>query len=264
MSSLLLAFPLLLTTPDACQLSAGTHQLSLTAGGLRREAMVVVGKKVAGAAPVVFAWHGFGGSPEDLAPAVHAEEHWEDAVVVLPRGMDRTIPKFGEVKRPGWQILVGELGGRDLALFDALHARLRKDGCLDERRVYSTGFSNGAFFSNLLACHRAHVLAAIAPVGGGGPFEACGGAVPTRVFHGTADPVVPFESAQRTVETWSHLAGCPGSPAPVEEQCASTTCAGGVEIMFCSARVGHSFGGRAQAQAVAAFLRRHQRPAKAR
>jgi polyhydroxybutyrate depolymerase len=52
---------------------------------------------------------------------------------------------------------------RDVKLFDALLARLRKEHKIDERRIYAAGFSNGGFFTYTLWAVRGDVLAAVAP-----------------------------------------------------------------------------------------------------
>lgn len=255
---MLLWLPVLLLSAAPCPLAAGEQKVILNVHGVEREALVVVGARAAANPPVLFAWHGFGGSPERLVGAVEPADRWADAVVVFPRGLPRTFPQFGDVEGAGFQVTQAEFGGRDLAFFDALYDHLLSRGCLDRSRVYSTGFSNGAFFSNLLACHRGARLAAIAPVGGAGPFEACERArVHVRVSHGTRDKIVPFSRAEETVETWAVQNHCKSAPRPAAEGCAVETCEGGVAVMFCSANVEHTWGGKAQAAAVAAFLRGH-------
>ena len=70
---------------------------------------------------------------------------------------------------------------------------------VDRRRVYATGFSNGAMFCHRLAMARPDLVAAIAPVAGTipqplldpGPGEAV--AVAVFMAHGTADRMVPYE-----------------------------------------------------------------------
>jgi polyhydroxybutyrate depolymerase len=66
--------------------------------------------------------------------------------------------------------------------------------CLNERRIYVTGYSNGAFLASSLACVYADRIAAIAPVAG---LRDPAGCKPTRpvpivAFHGTADQWVSF------------------------------------------------------------------------
>ena len=60
--------------------------------------------------------------------------------------------------------------------------------------------SNGGFMSNRLACDRADVFAAVAPVAGTlGVGVACNPSRPVSVWeaHGTADPLVPFKRRRR-------------------------------------------------------------------
>jgi polyhydroxybutyrate depolymerase len=74
-------------------------------------------------------------------------------------------------------------------LLDELEATL----CVDTTRVFSTGMSNGAQMSSLLACRLADRVAAIAPVSGEEYLEPCDGRpVPIIAFHGTADPILPY------------------------------------------------------------------------
>ena len=74
-------------------------------------------------------------------------------------------------------------------LLDHLEATL----CVDPARVFSTGMSNGAQMSSLLACRLPGRIAAIAPVSGEEFLAPCNGApVPIVAFHGTADPILPY------------------------------------------------------------------------
>lgn len=242
-----------------CALKPGRHTLELDVAGQRREALVLVGPEVGEAAPpVLFAWHGFGGSPDNLIPALSPQSHWKDGLLVLPQGLGRSFKQFGEVVRDGWQVVRGELGDRDLMLFDALVERLGKDGCLDRARVYSTGFSNGGFFSNLLACHRAAALAAVAPVGGGGPFSPrCDGRVPVRIAHGSKDGVVPYKRAQESVKVWAQQNGCSAPPPSGAPGCtALARCGKPVEL--CTFDGGHTWP-RDQTADLYTFLRAHRR-----
>lgn len=250
---MLVALLLASALPLGCAQVPGTRTLNVTAARLPREVLVVVGEEVRGPAPVLFAWHGFGGSPQNLLRALSVDTLWRGAIVVLPKGLGRTFAQFGDVEKPGFQVLSNELGGRDLALFDVVLERLLKDGCADGKRIYSTGFSNGGFISNMLACVRADRLAAIAPVGGGGPFEPCAPGVPVRLSHAVDDTVVPWHLAQESAETFATLNRCPSSPAPRPGTCAVVAC-DGITIMFCAARGGHTWGGPSQAQDIASFL----------
>ena len=80
----------------------------------------------------------------------------------------------------------------DLAYVDAVLDQLEATLCVDTARVYSTGLSNGAGMTSLLACVRADRFAAAAPVAGvRAPIE-CDETTTTPVmaFHGTVDPIL--------------------------------------------------------------------------
>lgn len=236
-----------------CRIPVGTRPVTIEVAGQDRTALVRRGADAGDGAPVLFVWHGFGASARSILPAVSAETHWNDALVVAPQGLDRTFEKFGSVARPGWQVLLGELEDRDLQFYDALLDHLRP--CMDSARVYSTGFSNGGFFSNVLGCHRRDTLAAIAPVGGGGPFAACQGAMPVMVTHGTADRTVAYEMAEHTVQTWSEPNRCAGS-VPQSDGCTGLDCE--TPTALCVFDGGHTWP-RGTDAAIAAFLRSHVR-----
>lgn len=222
---------------QACSLMDGLHVLQV--GETKREFVVERGPK-AGAqpGPVVFIWHGYGGYRPRNVSLIPGRE-WPEAIRIAPKGLPRTLPGYGSARRRGWQIRSGEYGDRDLAFFDALVRKLEASGCADPAQIYSTGFSNGGFFSNLLACRRADRLAAVAPVGGGGPFEDCLGEVPVLVFHGTKDTVVPFDFAKKTFETWSKVNGCDAVTPPARGCLKAPGCR--QALRFCGAAVAHTW-----------------------
>lgn len=78
-------------------------------------------------------------------------------------------------------------------LIDALQAEYN----IDPRRVYANGLSNGAGMSFVLSCSLSERIAAVGLVAGAYlyPWDSCAPSrpVPAIVFHGTADPIVPFE-----------------------------------------------------------------------
>lgn len=98
------------------------------------------------------------------------------------------------------------------AMLDRLEAAL----CIDSKRVYATGLSNGGFMVHRLACEAADRIAAIASVSGTNAFLGCSPtrAVPVFHFHGTADTIVPYNgfggytSVEATVQFWTKNNGC--------------------------------------------------------
>jgi polyhydroxybutyrate depolymerase len=139
--------------------------------GVRREALVVIPEATADdqPAPVVFVFHGHGGTSRQAARSFGLHTHWPEAIVVYPQGLPTpgrlTDP---EGKRNGWQHAAGEQEDRDLKFFDAMLASLKSEHEIDEARIYSTGHSNGGGFTYLLWASRPDVFAAVAPSSAGG------------------------------------------------------------------------------------------------
>jgi polyhydroxybutyrate depolymerase len=132
--------------------SAWAQQLDrweLTVEGAPREALVyapAVAKSTA--TPVVFAFHGHGGSAAGAARMFAVHRHWPEAIAIYLQGLNTpgrlTDP---EGKKPGWQHGAGVLGDRDLKFFDAVLTKLQTDYRVDAKRIYSTGHSNGGAFT---------------------------------------------------------------------------------------------------------------------
>ncbi len=224
----------------SCTLEPGSQIRTIPVAGQLRRYRLQVGPEVGleGGAPLVFLWHGFGQTAVGVESLIRPERDWPGAIVVAPEGQPRSFPQFGRTSRKGWQVRTGELRDRDLAFFDSMLAEFSSARCVDPARVYSTGFSNGAFFTNLLGCIRPDALAAIAPVAGGGPFnESCEGSMPVLITHGERDRVVPFDSARTSLEHWKRQNSCRAQD-PEHDRCvASSGCDSAVTV--CSHGGGH-------------------------
>ena len=179
-----------------------------TVGEHKREALVVASSS-SEPAPLVFAWHGHGGTMKHAATTMAFHKQWPDAVVVYPQGLPTpgalTDP---EGKRAGWQKTAGDQADRDLKFFDDMLKTLKKDHKIDDKRIYATGHSNGGGFTYLLWAQRGEVFAAVAPSAAGG--RAVQGVKPLPCLHvmGEADPLVRPEMQKRTVEVVKKTNGC--------------------------------------------------------
>ena len=134
----------------------------------------------------------------DMNP-VAAENNF---IVVYPNG--QFIRRPDDMPVFGWNYV------RDVAVFpqelpqddtqyliDLIHD-LGLDLNIDERRVYVTGFSNGGFMTQRLACEASEHFAAFAPVGAtafAGIDNICESSppVPILMIHGTRDVSVPWQ-----------------------------------------------------------------------
>src|SRR5579862_7840037 len=94
-----------------------------------REAIVYApSKKTDGKVPLVFDFHGHGGTAKHVAKTHHIHETWPEAVVVYMQGLN-TPGKLTDPdgKQSGWQSGPGDQKDRDLKFFDAVLASMKKD-----------------------------------------------------------------------------------------------------------------------------------------
>ncbi len=148
-------------------------------------------------------------------------------------------------------------GVDDVQFTKDLLSLVESEYCVDPKRIFATGFSNGGFMSHMLGCDMADTFAAIAPVSGvlGIPAAKCTPSRPIPVLdiHGTADPVVPYDggpalkllppiqfaSVDASVGFWRTANACL-SPAVVDYENGDATCLrwgdcnGGVDVELCT------------------------------
>ena len=158
--------------------------------------------------PLVFVWHGHGGTSRNAARSFAIHRHWPEAIAVYPQGLNtpgRLTDPGG--KKPGWQHSVGAQQDRDLKFFDALLARIKQDYRVDEKRIYSTGHSNGGAFTYLLWAERGSVFAAVAP--SGAAYRGAPSLKPKPCFHiaGEKDPLVLFTWQKASMDAVRKLNG---------------------------------------------------------
>ena len=114
-------------------------------------------------------------------------------------------------------------GVDDVGFIDALVQHTMAQLCIDERRVYATGMSNGGYLSHRIACEFPDRIAAIAPVVGSLSRElvcADGRGVPVLQLSGSADSLA---SRQQSVDDWRGVNKCSESTA-ITHQVGGVTC----------------------------------------
>lgn len=187
-----------------------------TVDAVQREAIVQVAESSGSRPlPLVFAFHGHGGSMTNAEKTFRIHEVWPDAIVVYMQGLKTpgqlTDP---EGRKSGWQKSPGDQNDRDLKFFDAVLQSLRKELKVDDDRIYSTGHSNGGGFTYLLWATRGEVFAAMAP-SGATALRLRTELRPKPVLHiaGTNDPLVRYEWQKQMIETLKTRQKCqPGTP----------------------------------------------------
>jgi polyhydroxybutyrate depolymerase len=238
-----------LSAGDGCPASTGRIPPSggmhvLVHDGVRRSYRLAVPADYDGrfSYPVVFDFHGFKADAalEDQRSRLSATGSGRGFVVVTPDALG-TPRRWNTVNEPGKADDVGFVG----ALLTDLASRL----CVDGRRVYATGHSNGAEFAAALVCRSAR-FAAVAMVSS--TFEArcpAGRAPATMAVHGTADPSVPYDgglvagsstrvrAAPDVIRGYAERYGCDSTPLitrPAADVVARryVDCAGGGEVLL--------------------------------
>lgn len=192
--------------------------------------------------PIVFFFHGAGGTAEQAA-RIYGWTQKADAehfFAVFPEGLGvRPDAPAGFLLNPHvWRDERTDLPVNnvdDVHFFEELLGKLEAVLPIDPRRIYVTGFSNGAGMSFTLGAHFSDRIAAIAPVSSQTFIQIDSLARPLPVYYlvGTADPLVPYKGGtvtlpwgntrtappiQESVDTWVHLDGCPRQPQIVSNQ----------------------------------------------
>lgn len=205
-------------------------------------------------APLVVMLHGGGGSGayfENRSTRMNAVADREGFITVYPdaTGGGATTWNAGECCGSAARRDVDDVGFV-AALLDHLEAEL----CVDERRVYAAGMSNGAMLAYRLACELSDRFAAVAPVAGSDMTTACAPSRPVGVLHvhGSKDANVPwgggkgcgvsgatFTSVDETLERWRARNGCAKATSTWrvegDGRCvAYDGCAGGVATVLCT------------------------------
>ena len=181
-----------------------------TVDGVKREALVVEPSKKTESPPLVFGFHGHGGTMANAARSFAFHKHWPEAVVVYMQGLNtpgRLTDPDGT--KPGWQSTAGDQKDRDLKFFDAVLATMKQDHKIDAKRVYSSGHSNGGGFTYLLWATRGEAFAAFGP-SASTPGKDAKDLKPKPVIHiaGENDPLVKFAWQKATLDYVRKLNGC--------------------------------------------------------
>lgn len=184
----------------------GTHDLALDQGERKRTFRLHVPASYAGEpGALVLVLHGALSTGAQTEALTGFDKLADDKgfAVVYPDGIDR-IWRYSDKLNGGVD---------DFAFLIALIDYLRDRKLADPKRVYSTGISNGAYMSYMLAVKYSDRFAAIAPVAGSMIRIGLDGLKPSRAvpvlhFHGTQDPIVGYDGTDAISKgRWSLSAG---------------------------------------------------------
>lgn len=198
--------------------AAGSFNETLSSGGLSRTYILHVPAGYDGAkrVPLVLAYHGWTMFADQFAAYDGFDGAADKAgfAVVTPNGT-------GDPQ--AWNTGDAAGGADDVQFTKDLLAKVEGELCVDEDRVYAAGYSLGGGMALRAACDLPDRIAAAGVVEA--VYPTCMAAVPLVAFHGTSDPIVPFDGGQtgttgalifpvvrRSVSEWARALGCDGLP----------------------------------------------------
>ena len=215
-------------------------------------------------APLLFDFHGFGHSGKGVweVSGFRALAEREGFITVYPEGLPVRLTLRGvEQEAPGWALSAVD-PNRDLLFTGRLLDDLERRYCIDRARIYATGFSNGAFFSQVLGCVFAHRFAAVAPVSGGLVGLKCDPTrgVPILIQHGRLDDLIPAKQAHAARDKWVAANQCRQSAHDGCER--HTDCRDGAVVEYCEENYAHRWPPQAT-ERIWKFFSQHPMPAPA-
>jgi polyhydroxybutyrate depolymerase len=171
----------------------GVSRQTITSEGIPRRYSQYIPASYDGAKamPVVLLFHGYSGNPAEIMDytAMHTFADEKGFVLIAPIGQGHP-PHFAV----GFGLTVP--GDRDDGVFTrAVLRRVQRTLCVDPKRVYAVGLSNGGAMVSLLACAAPDRIAAFVAIAAVLYHQdVCANAppVPFVAIQGTADPLVPF------------------------------------------------------------------------
>lgn len=233
----------------AMALTPGDSTRTVNVGGVTRTYILHVPDTYTGDArvPLLFDFHGLGGNGQQQrnGSSFVAATQSEGVILAFPSG---TSDGSGN----GWNVGTCCASGDDVGFTRAMVAQISDLACIDGKRIYATGFSNGGGMSYKLACDAADIFAAVAPASfdlAEDNVDDCNPSRPISIVaqRGTADFAVPFEGgatpvtnrivflgAQATFDKWSELDGCSGAEQDIGNNCKKVSqCQAGTEVNLC-------------------------------
>jgi poly(3-hydroxybutyrate) depolymerase len=224
---------------------------SIDVNGLMRDYILLVPDNYDPSHPykLVFGFHPWGGSAQQTEQMGYfGIEDVSDgqAILVAPEGLDY------QGNGLGW----GNEDGQDVEFYRAMRDLFTSQLCIDQNRIFSTGFSFGAMFSFTLGCTQDSMIRAIAPQAGNAQVAGCENgdrSVATMAFIGTDDSLI--DGHRQAVQTFVGRNGCSTEAVTLEtswcdglgsefEPCTCVEypdCIDAEPVIECEYKAGHQF-----------------------
>ncbi len=205
---------------DECYLN--TNAQSLVHDGINREYILYVPNSYDenSATPILFNFHGFGGSASQFISRadMRAEAELNSFILVYPQGscLDG-VPHWNPCPIGG----DNKSSADDLGFFEAMINEISTEYNLDMERIYAAGYSNGGMMAYGLANYKSNLIAAVASVSGSmlDCLETPNHPMPVLHLHGTNDSVIAYDessndynSVQSTLDYWTNFNNTVSTP----------------------------------------------------
>lgn len=245
--------------PPSCEHASavsGEENHEIDFGGLTREYDLQIPLSYDGTVPVplVFDFHGYSSNKDQQKLVSGFSDLAEDEGFIVVR-----VNGFGVLRSwNGGDFCCGQAQSQaldDVGLVRAIVEEVSASACVNPRRIYATGISNGGALSHRLACEAADLFAAAAPVAypiDRDPFSQCQPSRPIAVMHlhGRSDTIVPYSGGLAAPSTpasfayWGQVNGCTGEPEVTYSNDNSTcetytSCSAGIHTALCTIDGGH-------------------------
>jgi polyhydroxybutyrate depolymerase len=197
---------------------SGTSTHHITAAGVPREFLVHMPPHPTTNMRLVVSLHGAGSNmqQQEIYSGFDALADKDGFVAAYPNGVDAAIRQWNFLKPA------------DVEFAKQVVSALVRDACVDPAHAYANGISSGGAMTAGLACRASDTFAGFGPVAGDFYIPAiCANARqrPIIIFHGTADPVVPYNGGrvgtarglpvaaeETTAALWARHNGCTAGP----------------------------------------------------
>jgi poly(3-hydroxybutyrate) depolymerase len=185
---------------------------------------------------LVFGWHWRGGNADNVVNGSGEAARGAyyglksrsngSAIFVSPEGLvDNGVS--------GW----ANPQGRDIEFLRDMLDRLNAELCIDQERIFSTGFSYGGMMSFAVGCAMGGVVRAIAPMAGALISGCEDGSAPVAFWgsHAPGDSVVGIDQGRQGRDEFLQRNGCDTQTQPAEpDGCvAYQGCASGYPVTWC-------------------------------
>jgi polyhydroxybutyrate depolymerase len=222
----LIGLPVVMVPIEAVSFySANRDNGSFVSSGEKREYLLYVPKSYdrSKPTPLVISMHGAGlwGAAQKEASQWNDLADRQSFIVVYPSGVGGKGVRI-------WRAQPGPGLMKDVRFISELIDTLKASYNIDSTRIYANGLSNGGGMSFVLSCTMSNRIAAVGMVAAAQtmPWRWCtdNRPVPMIAFHGTADPVVPynggsswissrpFPSTPRWAANWAQRNRCGANP----------------------------------------------------